>query len=611
MAMVVNNNKLYIFVADSDAVKNNRIKGSTNSESETTNYCPPESQEQNKMFYDFLGDKDELANKPVYLKVKKLKEYKQKMTTRIKNKYASIFKGDMTDFDSKCDSLIANGDQIIANKLFLTGSRPYLQFDGNENWKTFKEVLYGETSLIILESLEDRFICYPDFHPLFIKPNEVKWEIESDSQDDIDDEELKEEFQSWLTTKNNPDFTGKEKYKNYAYCLGRLIKYGNDNGYYPVGKLGEVDLTNVDDLINDYSTSPDLEQWDSSKNQSKAGIAALQKYKLFLQWKKNGLKECDYIFDNKSGINLIVYGTPGCGKSYYVQHSLLYKGGYRFDDNGINCLDAIRTTFFQDYTNTDFVGQIMPVVNADKSVTYEFNPGPFTLALNKAIQNPDRPIALVIEELNRGNAASIFGDIFQLLDRDNGTSIYNITNVNIQKYLEEQNPKMKFDYIKLPSNLSIFATMNTSDQNVFTLDTAFKRRWKFEKIKNTFLEDHGFKGAFIPGMDMDWEEFCNSINEFIVNDKNFINSEDKQLGVYFVDEKGLRKEQADASTEKARKEFAYKVFEYLWDDVAKYDREKWFNNIKTLDTLIDKYVDDGADDKSGINVFSDGIFKKK
>ena len=319
----------------------------------------------------------------------------------------------------------------------------------------------------------------------------------------------------------------------------------------------------------------------------------------------------DFLCDNKSGINLIVYGTPGCGKSYYVQHTLLYKGGYRFDDNGINCLDAIRTTFFQDYTNTDFVGQIMPVVNADKSVTYEFNPGPFTLALNKAIQNPDRPIALVIEELNRGNAASIFGDIFQLLDRDNGTSVYNITNVNIQKYLEEQNPTMKFDFIKLPSNLSIFATMNTSDQNVFTLDTAFKRRWKFEKIKNTFLADHGFKESFIPGMDMDWEEFCNSINEFIVNDKNFINSEDKQLGVYFVDEKGLRKVQGDGSTEESRKEFAYKVFEYLWDDVAKYDREKWFNNIKTLDTLIDKYVAEGADDKSGINVFSDGIFKKK
>jgi hypothetical protein len=319
----------------------------------------------------------------------------------------------------------------------------------------------------------------------------------------------------------------------------------------------------------------------------------------------------DYSFENKSGINLIVYGTPGCGKSYYVQHTLLMKGGYRFDDEGANCLDAIRTTFFQDYTNTDFVGQIMPVINPDKSVTYEFNPGPFTLALNKAIQNPDRPIALVIEELNRGNAASIFGDIFQLLDRENGVSVYNITNVNVQKYLEAQNPTMKFDYIKLPSNLSIFATMNTSDQNVFTLDTAFKRRWKFEKIRNDFSDNHDFKNYYIPGMDMDWQEFCESINEFITNSDDFINSEDKQLGVYFVDKNGLRKEKTDPSSETSRKEFAFKVFEYLWDDVAKYDRKKWFNDLKTLDDLIDKYVEKGSDESSGVEVFNKGIFDKK
>lgn len=320
--------------------------------------------------------------------------------------------------------------------------------------------------------------------------------------------------------------------------------------------------------------------------------------------------EVDFNFTDKSGRNLIVYGTPGCGKSYYVQHTLLWKGDYRCDDYG-NCIDAIRTTFFQDYTNTDFVGQIMPAINPDKSVTYEFNPGPFTLALNKAIQNPDKPIALVIEELNRGNAASIFGDIFQLLDRENGVSVYNITNVNIQKYLEEQNPTLKFDYIKLPSNLSIFATMNTSDQNVFTLDTAFKRRWKFEKIRNDFSDDHDFKDYFIPGMDMDWQEFCESINEFITNSDDFINSEDKQLGVYFVDKNGLRKEKSDVSTETARKEFAFKVFEYLWDDVAKYDRKKWFNDLKTLDDLIDTYVEKGSDEKSGVEVFNKGIFDKK
>ena len=313
----------------------------------------------------------------------------------------------------------------------------------------------------------------------------------------------------------------------------------------------------------------------------------------------------DYKRSNKEGINLIVYGTPGCGKSYYVEHTLLKD--YRHNEEEL-CIDAIRTTFYQDYTNTDFVGQIMPIVNGDK-VTYEFNPGPFTLALNKAIQNPDLPVALVIEELNRGNAASIFGDIFQLLDRENGTSVYNITNVNIQKYLQEQNPDYSFEYIKLPSNLSIFATMNTSDQNVFTLDTAFKRRWKFEKLKNTF-DNHNYATKFIPGMDLDWKEFCTAINNFIIESKDEItNSEDKQLGVYFIDEKGLRAETI-SSNEVQRKEFAYKIFEYLWDDVVKYDRAALFKDAKTLDDLIDNYVKSGSNDIDGKNVFVENIFKK-
>lgn len=315
--------------------------------------------------------------------------------------------------------------------------------------------------------------------------------------------------------------------------------------------------------------------------------------------KSSTKKIFDYKCSNRVSTNLIVYGTPGCGKSYYVKNTLL--NGYLEE----NC---IRTTFYQDYTNTDFVGQIMPVVNGDK-VTYEFNPGPFALALNKAIQNPDLPVALVIEELNRGNAASIFGDIFQLLDRENGISVYNITNVNIQKYLQEQNSDYSFEYIKLPSNLSIFATMNTSDQNVFTLDTAFKRRWKFEKLKNTF-DKHSYATKLIPGMDLDWKEFCTAINNFIIESKDEItNSEDKQLGVYFIDEKGLRTENV-TSDEVQRKEFAYKIFEYLWDDVVKYDRTVLFKDAKTLDDLIDNYVKSGSNDIDGKNVFVENIFKK-
>lgn len=300
------------------------------------------------------------------------------------------------------------------------------------------------------------------------------------------------------------------------------------------------------------------------------------------------------------GKNLIVYGTPGCGKSYYVEHELLVN----YSES-----NKIRTTFFQDYTNSDFVGQILPHLSKGEDgkdvVTYIFNPGPFTLALEQAIKCPNDRVALVIEELNRGNAASIFGDIFQLLDRKNGVSEYPIKNVNIIDYL---NKKFKdiyyFTDIKLPGNLSILATMNTSDQNVFTLDTAFKRRWKFEKILNTFKSDHKFQNMYIPGANITWKQMVEHINDYILKTANGYGNEDKQLGVYFVDETGMRKETFNAVDPQQIKDFAYKVLEYLWDDVAKLQRKIWFdNNIKSLDELVQEY------ESKGIEVFNNDIFK--
>lgn len=296
------------------------------------------------------------------------------------------------------------------------------------------------------------------------------------------------------------------------------------------------------------------------------------------------------------GQNLIVYGTPGCGKSYYVEHTLL---------KDYPAENYVRTTFFQDYTNTDFVGQILPVVDGEK-VTYKFNPGPFTLALEQAIEKPNEKVALVIEELNRGSAASIFGDIFQLLDRKNGVSEYSINNVNIINYLKEKfEGKYTFDSIKLPGNLSIYATMNTSDQNVFTLDTAFKRRWKFKKLLNKFENDHKFKDKYIPGANITWKNFVDGINKYILESSSGLNSEDKQLGVYFVDDNGMRDSSSDTSESQAIEDFAYKVLEYLWADVAKFDRPGWFDKeIKSLDDLVAEYK------KRGLEVFADEVFNK-
>ena len=300
--------------------------------------------------------------------------------------------------------------------------------------------------------------------------------------------------------------------------------------------------------------------------------------------------------------NLVVFGTPGCGKSYYVDNELLKKDDYpiKYDNTKER---VFRTTFYQDYSNSDFVGQILPYIEynekMEEKVTYKFTPGPFALALKEAVLNINKPVALVIEELNRGNAPAIFGDIFQLLDRNEyGISEYAITNVHLRDWLNNEIDGACFDKIKIPGNLNIFATMNTSDQNVFTLDTAFKRRWEFKKLKNEF-KGHQYKDYFVPGLEeTTWKTFVEVINKAIIGEhgerNSSINVSDKQIGVYFVDKDGLYEEQVNINNlnndEKIDK-FAYKVFSYLWDDVAKFDKDQLFRKgIITLDQLIDNYI---------------------
>ena len=255
------------------------------------------------------------------------------------------------------------------------------------------------------------------------------------------------------------------------------------------------------------------------------------------------------------------------------------------------------------------MGQILPKVvrgeDGEKdTVEYIFNPGPFTLALIQAISNPTEKVALVIEEINRGKAPAIFGDIFQLLDRDEDSiSEYGIVNVSLMDYLNNyefvvngQKKRYKFKEIRIPGNMDIFATMNTSDQNVYTLDTAFVRRWEKEKIKNTFGQC-AFASTEVPGMPgYTWEVFVNGINGWIAKHLEDLQvNEDKQIGVFFVKESLLTSGDAE--------KFAFKVFDYLWSDVAKLDRGIFFNPYDTLEDLIAAYA------TKGVDVFKPGIFK--
>ena len=273
---------------------------------------------------------------------------------------------------------------------------------------------------------------------------------------------------------------------------------------------------------------------------------------------------------NEKATNLLVYGVPGSGKSHYIQNNI--------------CSDLSRlerVVFHQDYSNADFVGQIFPIMENDR-VSYKFKPGPFPRILKKAIEDPNNHYYLIVEEINRGNAPSIFGDVFQLLDRDDsGTSQFLITNYDVANYVHDDGFKM----IGLPSNLSIIATMNTSDQNVFPLDTAFQRRWDMKLIQNDVGKALHAE-CLILDTQLSWSKFVNVLNEFILQTNNGLTStEDKRIGAYFI-------KPSDFKQIRAESVFADKVLKYLWDDVCKFNREILFDSkYRSLEEVINKFIE--------------------
>lgn len=274
------------------------------------------------------------------------------------------------------------------------------------------------------------------------------------------------------------------------------------------------------------------------------------------------------------GENIILYGVPGAGKSHTIETE------YCNDDTHME-----RVVFHPDYTYADFVGQIMPKIKegTDK-LEYKFVEGPFTKIMKKAYDKPLESFYLIIEEINRGNAPAIFGDIFQLLDRnDEGISTYGITNQDIADIMHTGIGDDK--KVRIPANLTIIATMNTADQSVFTLDTAFKRRWNMRMIPNDVAKCK-FADVKILDTEITWATFVNVINDFVLSENSDITStEDKRIGAYFVKRKDI--ELVDGKYNPA---FAEKVLMYLWNDVFKFSRDIVFNEkYNSLDKLINGF----------------------
>jgi 5-methylcytosine-specific restriction endonuclease McrBC GTP-binding regulatory subunit McrB len=277
--------------------------------------------------------------------------------------------------------------------------------------------------------------------------------------------------------------------------------------------------------------------------------------------------------------NKIFYGVPGSGKSHAIRSKIGEEKYEKFLDRG----NIIRVVFHPDYTYSDFTGQILPRVGDNGAISYEFKPGPFTKILKAAVEREDEPFFLVIEEVNRGNAASIFGDLFQLLDRDDeGKSEYPVDNHEIGKIVYGKgDDDADIPKIHIPANLWLLATMNTSDQNVFALDTAFQRRWDMELIPNEFGEGQEF---LIEGTGVTWGKFAKEVNGVLEEDDNGMMGGDKRLGAWFV----KPDKKIDGKDALSRGRFANKVLKYLWDDAFKFNRDAFFNTekYKTLEAVI-------------------------
>ncbi|WP_199776042.1 AAA family ATPase [Pseudoalteromonas sp. T1lg10] len=279
----------------------------------------------------------------------------------------------------------------------------------------------------------------------------------------------------------------------------------------------------------------------------------------------------------EGGSNRIIYGAPGTGKSYEIEQKA-------------NKKHMVRTVFHPETQYSDFVGCLKPVME-NARVGYRFRPGAFTEALVKAVMDPDNVYSLVIEEINRAQAAAVFGEIFQLLDREpNGGSSYSIdiSDPDLLLYLNSKT----LDYfsggkLSLPSNLSLLATMNSSDQAVMPLDTAFKRRWSFEYVELSFnnapiqnLELQTAEGPYR----ISWANFADKVLNKML--KEFRVPEDRMIGPFFLNKTELKD---------WRSALRGKLFVYLWDDVLRHktqDRSRLFSEgITTFGELYNRFPD--------------------
>lgn len=452
------------------------------------------------------------------------------------------------------------------------------------------------------------------------------------------------EFRDWLKMQFTED--GLRRYTDnavvaYSHALRTYCKQVSpdiaDNLFY------YANYWDFDDIYKEIINSPNFEAVNRENGNGTFGVAL----NLYLSFLKNGRhsvapdisapfylrkeatqstyseyrgEEFRYEEVPMTPIQRIYYGVPGTGKSFRINKMM----EEMYPDQTARDAHYRRLIFHPTYTHEDFVGSIKPLVTPDRPLDYVFAPGPLTLLLKDAFEHPAEVFYLVIEEINRGNAPAIFGDLFQLLDRlPNGKSEYTVQNYDMTAYFS-RDPGLKNIFhegkVWFPANFNILATMNTADENIFVLDSAFKRRFALEytKInfdnlpdewshpydtfagnrplnalfKGTALEDYVDQLYYEGKLSRDWPTFARLTNKIIdmINRKAISGpnpqlariAENKKLGPFFVAEADLCQKDT----------FLNKVVFYLKQDVFTYSDHYM---TESFEELYMKYLEDDAD----------------
>lgn len=422
---------------------------------------------------------------------------------------------------------------------------------------------------------------------------------------EIDFKEIKDKFKNWLEIGEYSELT----VRNYIYQLvniGKYIEFNKkyDNNIFKVTNISEYEI------IKKYIINH--EKFEELNLKSNRGLkSALDRYGEFLSEinEKNiqeEVFETNYItkLNTKYYHNRILFGAPGTGKSYTLNMERidLLKDGGGFE----------RVTFHPDYSYAHFVGTYKPVSNENGEISYEYVPGPFmrtyVAALKSAKTDNPKPYLLIIEEINRANVAGVFGDVFQLLDRNSeNISEYPIqTSEDMRKYLVKElgGDSALYTEIKIPDNMFIWATMNSADQGVYPMDTAFKRRWNFTYLgindnEEGILEREVSLGRGEYARTVKWNELRKAINIELLEECKV--NEDKLLGPYFAAKNCLE------NNEKFVEVFKNKIIMYLFDDAAKHKRSTIFSGCDTNNIYSEICKEF---DEKGIYIFSERVQEK-